>query len=163
MKNLFLLSAVLLMGIAVSAQLKTTAICNAFVIDVLDGNVNKVEPDFTPERIKQAFPCFTSVEPENSTSACGGGVFFKDRGIFFFTGRDYIEIREKFKGRLTVPLMGAARNGLYKWLGNPKIKDVTWDAYQTSYGTLVVHFNKANKVNLLQFSKLSTDALSLCE
>ena len=59
--------------------------------------------------------------------------------------------------------MGANRNSLFKWLGNPKIKDVNWDAYQTQYGTLVLHFNKAGKINLIQFSKLNTDVLTLCE
>jgi hypothetical protein len=148
---------------AVHAQLKTTPVCNTFIVDILDGKVNDVHPDFTNGQIKEKFPCFTSEEPETASSKCGGGVFYKDRDVYFYTGRDYIEIREKFKGKMTIPLMGASRNGLFKWVGNPKIKDLNWDAFQTQYGTLVLHYNKASKVNLIQFSKKSTDALSLCE
>ena len=146
-----------------NAQLKTTPICGTFVVEILDGKVNGVFPDFTIGQIKEKLPCFTSEEPENSTSKCGGGVFYKDKDIYFYTGRDYIEIREKFKGKLSIPLLGATRNSLFKWLGNPKIKDVNWDAFQTQYGTLVLHYNKAGKVNLIQFSKKSTETLSLCE
>jgi hypothetical protein len=163
MKTVFLFFLFTITVASVKAQLKTTPICNSFVVDILDGKVNGVLPDFTNGQIKQSLPCFTSEEPENSSSKCGGGVFYKDKGVYFFTGRDYIEIRENFKGKMTIPLMGASRNSLFKWLGNPKIKDVNWDAFQTQYGTLVLHYNKAGKINLVQFSKKSTETLSLCE
>jgi len=150
-------------SINVQSQLKTTAMCPAFTVDILDGKVNDVRPDFTPGQIKQKFPCFTSEEPELSSSKCGGGIFFKDKDVYFYTGRDYVVVGEKFKGKLSIPVMGASRTGLFKWLGNAKIKDVTWDAFQTQYGTLILYYNKANKVNKIIFSKKSTDTLSLCE
>ena len=163
MKNLILTLAILSSALCTSAQLKQTVACSPFVVDILDGNVNGVQPDFTAGQIKKNLPCSTSEEPENADSKCGGGVFYKDKDIYFFTGRDYIEIREKFKGKLNIPLIGANRNSLFKWLGHPKIKDVNWDAFQMSYGTLVLHYNKANKVNLIQFSKKGTSELTLCE
>lgn len=132
-------------------------------MDILDGNINGVEPDYSPGRIKQALPCSTSEEPEDKTSKCGGGVFYKDKDIYFYTGRDYVEIREKFKGKLSLPIMGASRNSLFKSLGNPIMKESNWDAFKMSYGTLVLHYNKAGKVNLIQFSKLGPDGLTLCE
>ena len=163
MKTLFFVFLFMSAVTAVDAQLKTTPVCSTIVVEILDGKVNGVLPDFTMGQIKEKLPCFTSEEPENSSSKCGGGVFYKDKDIYFYTGRDYIEIREKFKGKLSIPLMSANRNSLFKWLGNPKIKDVIWDAFQTQYGTLVLHYNKAGKVNLIQFSKKSTDTLNLCE
>jgi hypothetical protein len=51
-------------------------------------------------------------------------------------------------------------------LGNPKIKDDLWDAYETQYGCLVLHYDvagAAGKVKYFQFSTLGTDALNLCE
>ena len=163
MKNLISVFLFMMIVMTASAQLKTTPVCPAFTVNILRGTVNGVEPDYSPGQIKQVFPCFTSEETETSTSACGGGLFYKDKDIYFYTGRDYIEIREKFKGTISLPLMGANRNSLFKWLGNPKIKDVSWDAFQTAYGTLVLHYNKANKINLIQFSKKSSETLSLCE
>lgn len=157
----FLLGSVML----AQAQLKTSTQnqCGPLIVDVLDGKVNGVEPHYTAGQIKQTLPCFTSEEAENNTSKCGGGVFYKDKDIYFYTGRNYVEIREKFKGRLSIPLMGATRKSLFKWLGIPKMKDVTWDAFQTSYGTLIVYYNKLSKVNKLQFSTESTETIKLCQ
>ncbi len=163
MKSLFALLLCQVILLSVQAQLKTTTICNTVVVDILAGKVNGLEPDFTLGQVKSALPCFTTEEPENSSSKCGGGVFYKDKDIYFYTGRDYIEIREKFKGKLSIPLMGAARNSLFKTLGHPKIKDVNWDAYQTQYGTLILYFSKAGKINKIQFSNKGTETLSLCE
>jgi hypothetical protein len=144
------------------AQLKTTTICPAFKVDILDGKINDLYINAGLPAIKKAFPCYTSID-EGTGAACGSNVFYKDRDIYCYTGREYIEIREKFKGTLTIPLMGAARNGLYKWLGHPKIKDLNWDAFQTAYGSLIAYYNKAGKINKLQLSTKSTDALQLCE
>ena len=146
------------------AQLKTTVTCPVFTINILDGRVNDVLlPSSTADYIKKQLPCFTSADAESSTAKCGGGVFFKDKDLYFYTGRDYVEIGPKFKGKLSLPLMGASRGGMFKWLGNPKIKDVSWDAFTTSYGTLILYYNKANKVVKIQFSSLTTEVLNLCE
>jgi hypothetical protein len=59
--------------------------------------------------------------------------------------------------------MGASRTSLFKWLGNPKIKDVNWDAYTTQYGILILYYTKAGKVNKIQFSTKSTETINLCE
>jgi len=161
--KIILLSIILAATMHAGAQLKTTTKCATIVVDLLDGKVNGAEPKFTPSQIKGLLPCFTSEEPENEESKCGGGVFYKDNDIYFYTGRDYIEIREKFKGKLTIPVMGAARNGLFQWLGNPKLKDTNFDVYTTSYGMMIVYFNKANKVNKIQFTTKSMEEIQLCQ
>lgn len=163
MKNIFLIFITCIFSSFVSGQLKVKAKCGTFSVDILNGNVNNIKPDFPIPEIKERLPCFTSAEDEGSTSKCGGGVFYKDQDIYFYTQRDYIEIGEKFKGHLSIPLLGASRNSLFKWLGNPKMKDDSWDAFEMSYGTLVLHYNAAGKVKLIQFSTRGTDALSLCE
>jgi hypothetical protein len=163
MKKIFFLFIAFMIASGINAQLKTTAVCPAFLVNILDGRVNELDPNSTIGEIKSKLPCFSGAEEETVSAKCGGGVFYKDRDIDFFTGRDYVEIREKFKGKLSIPLMGASRNGLFKWLGHPKIKDVNWDAFQMSYGTLILYYNKAGKINKLQFSTKSTDAIRLCE
>lgn len=144
-------------------QLKAKERCGAFVVDILDGKVNGVKPGYTMEEVKTTLPCFTSVVEDGSNSKCGGEVFYKDKDIYFYTQRSYIEIGEKFQGKLSIPLLGAKRGTLFKWLGNPKIADSEWDAFQMAYGTLVLHYNSAGKVKLIQFSSKSMDVLSLCE
>jgi hypothetical protein len=159
---LFIISILILAQL--QAQLKTTIACPVVNVNILDGKVNDfLIPTSNADYIQKQLPCFSSAETESATAKCGGGVFYKDKDIYFYTGRDYIEIGPKFKGKLSVPLMGAARNSLFKSLGNPKIKDVNWDAYTTAYGTLILYFNKLGKVNKIQFSTLSTDVLNLCE
>ncbi len=162
MKKILLIFVALLAMNMVNAQLKATTACPAFAVDILYGRVNELYPSSTNGEIKGKLPCFSSTEDELTSSQCGGNVFYKDKDIYFYTGRDYVEIREKFKGTLSVPLMGAARTGLFKWLGHPKIKDTNWDAFQMQYGTLVLYY-KAGKVNKIQFSTKASEAMSLCE
>ena len=148
----------------VSAQLKTTTKCPEFDIDILDGVVNKTIPiTSTVGQIKLNLPCFTSFEEEGTSVKCGAGVFYKDKDVYFYTTRDYVEIGPAFKGNLSIPLMGASRDGLFKWLGSPKMKEPNWDAFQTSYGILIVYYNNAAKVDKIQFSTHSANSIQLCE
>jgi hypothetical protein len=148
------------------AQLKPKTKCPDFYVDVLNGTVNEVKANYAYAELKDKFPCFTSVEEEGPNAKCGGGIFFKDKDIYFYTKRNYIEIGPKFIGKTSIPLLGTKRNSLFKSLGNPKMKDDLWDAYEMQYGTLVLHYDVASpagKVKFFQFSTLSTDALNLCE
>ncbi|MFT3909175.1 MAG: hypothetical protein QM737_07075 [Ferruginibacter sp.] len=165
MKKLFFSFCLVAAVFNSKAQLVTTPLCPPFEVHLLEGNVSNIlDPTSSAEQVKQKFPCFSSEVAENdSTSKCGGLVSFKDEDIYFYTSRDYIEIGEHFKGKLSIPAMGAARGGLFQWLGAPKIKDVKWDAYQTAYGILIVHYNDAGKVNLIQFSKKSAQTIKLCQ
>jgi hypothetical protein len=147
-------------------QLKAKSKCPDFYIDILAGTVNDIKPSYTPNEIKEKFPCFTSAEDESNEAKCGGGIYFKDKDLFFYTKRDYIEVGPKFPGRTSILLLGTKRNALFKTLGNPKIKDDLWDAYEMQYGTLVLHYDvagAAGKVKFFQFSTLGTDQLNLCE
>jgi hypothetical protein len=164
MKTIIASLSTLFLFAVTSAQLKTTPKCPAIDINILDGIVNETMlPTSTVGLIKNNLPCFTSFEEEGTSAKCGAGVFYKDKDIYFYTSRDYIEIGPAFKGKLSIPLMGAPRNGLFKWLGQPQIKDVSWDAFQTSYGVLILYYNKESKVNKIQFSTQSANTIHLCE
>lgn len=164
MKTIIVTISSLFLCAVASAQLKTTPKCPAFDIDILHGIVNRVIlPTSTVGQIKLNLPCFTSFEDEGASAKCGAGVFYKDKDVYFYTTRDYVEIGPAFKGKLSIPLMGAARNSLFKWLGMPQIKDVTWDAFQTAYGVLILYYNNASKVNKIQFSSQSASTIHLCE
>ncbi len=163
MKKNLLFIVLLITGLAVQAQLKTTKTCPPFAVEILDGRVNELRITDNINQIKAKLPCYTSMEAESASAKCGGGIFYKDQDVYFYTGRDYVEIGPKFKGKLSIPLMGASRTSLYKWLGNAKIKDVNWDAFTTQYGILILYYTKANKVNKIQFSTKSTETINLCE
>ena len=159
---------ILTLGLAsgVSAQLKAKAKCPDFYVDILSGTVNGIKPNQTQNEIKDAFPCFTSAVDESAEAKCGGGIYFKDKDISFYTKRKYVEVGPKFIGKTSFPLLGTKRGSLFTKLGNPKIKDDLWDAYEMQYGTLVLHYDvagAAGKVKFFQFSTLTTDELNLCE
>jgi hypothetical protein len=166
MKQLF--SVVFFMSIlsAGMGQLKAKAKCADFYVDILNGTVNDIKPSYTQSEIKEKFPCFTSAVDEAESAKCGGGIFFKDKDLYFYTRRKYIEIGPKFVGKTSIPLLGTKRGTLFTKLGNPKIKDDLWDAYEMQYGTLVLHYDvagAAGKVKFFQFSTIGTDQLQLCE
>ena len=107
------------------------------------------------------FPCF-SEKVETDPTQCTR-VVYKDKGITFFPGRNYIEIRENFKGTMNPAIMGASRGSLFRTLGNPQMKDANWEAFQTQYGTLVLYYNKAGKINKIQMSSRGPETMKLCE
>jgi len=162
MKNVLFLFLTLGMIPVLHAQLKVKPKCDAFVVDILGGKVNGVRPDFTNGLIKKKLPCNSGEEAEG-TAKCGGSVFYKDQDVKFFTGRDYVEIGPNFKGKLSIPLMGGKRGSFFKLLGNPKLKDDTWDAFDTQYGCLILYYNAASKVRMIRLSTKTTDELNLCE
>lgn len=162
MKKALVVIAVLYTSL-LSAQLKPTTVCPEFVIDILDGRIGELDPRSTIGQIKAKFPCFTKLDNESDSAWCGGGIFYKDRDLYFYTGRDYVEIGPAFKGKLTLPLMGSSRGSFFKTLGNPMIRDTGWDAYQTAYGILLLYFNKSNKVNKIRFSTEKAGSIRLCD
>lgn len=162
MKTTALVLAFIVASQLSSAQLKSTPYCSVFIVDVLDGSVNKLYPESPWEDIKNNLPCFSEAVAEPSTSGCAG-IFFKDKGIYFYTYRDYIEISENFKGSFTIPLMGADRNSLFKWFGHAQMKDKDWSAYQMRHGLIVVYFDSTGKVNKIILSSKSTETLRVCE
>ncbi len=145
------------------AQLKAKAECPEIFVDLYKGWVNELKPNADPEQLKAKLSCFTLFEKEGNESKCGGGVYYDDRGFKLYSQRDYYEIGPKFKGKLSVPLMGARRDVLFTWFGNPILKDDNWDAFRMAYGTLVVFFDAKKTVNKIIITTKSTDDLQLCE
>ena len=164
MKKLFVCLSALILFYASNAQLKTTLKCPEFQVDILKGYVNlQLLPTSTNGEITHLFPCATHVDSVGTSAKCGAAVYFKDKDISFYTDRDYIEIGPNFKGKLSLPLMHAPRNGLFKLLGAPQVKEATWDAFQTQYGLLILYYNKANRVDKIQFSTQNAGNIRLCQ
>ena len=162
MKTILFVLGCVATTLTVSGQLVSSApVCPTFKVDVLDGNVNRIHSKSTVGEVTKMFPCFTD-KVENDEAQCTR-VVYKDKGVSFFPGRNYIEIRENFKGTMEPALLGTSRGSLFRTLGSPRMKDANWDAYQTQYGTLVVYYNKAGKINKLQMSSRGTDTMKLCE
>jgi len=163
MKRFLAVIAVMICLSQVKAQLTTKADCGTMYVEVYKGWINEVMPSADPERIKSKIPCFTSFEAEGNESKCGGAIYYADKGLTGYIQRDYFLIDEKFKGKMSMPLMGAKQAALFTLLGNPKIKDANWEAYQMSYGTLIIYYNAKKLVNKIIMSTKTTDIIQLCE
>jgi hypothetical protein len=164
MKKILLLFNISFITLSSFAQLTITPKCPEIEIDILDGIINKtLTPNSTVGQIKLNLPCFTSFEEEGTDAECGAEVFYKDKDVSFYPTRNYIEIGPAFKGNMTLPLIGAARDGLFKMLGYPMIKDVKWDAFQTAYGIIILYYDADSKVNKIQFTSESAKTIQLCE
>ncbi len=160
----FLAIILLIIGFSQSkAQLKAKVDCGTMYVEVYKGWINEVMPSADPERIKSKIPCFTSFEPEGNESKCGGAIYYADKGLTVYIQREYFLIDEKFKGKMSMPLMGAKQSALFTLLGNPKIKDANWEAYQMSYGTLIIYYSAKKLVNKIIISTKTTDDIQLCE
>lgn len=165
-KRLILLFLCPCFAMVSNAQLKPHTKCPDLTVDVLNGTVNGLKPNTGAAEFKASVPCCTSSDFDASGAKCGGGIYYKDKDVSFYTQRKYFQIGPKFKGKISMQIFGKPRNSLFSVLGNPKMKDDLWDAYETQYGTLVLHYNvpgKAGRVNLIQMSTLGTDELTLCE
>lgn len=163
MKMFFLLAVYVMSMQLASAQLKATPVCPAFTVDILGGSVSgKLDCNSSGGEIKKFFPCFADSAAAVAVAGCGA-IVYADKGIIFFPERNYIEITDKFNGKLVPALMGSARGSLFSILGNPAMKDINWDAYRTQYGTLVVYYNSAGKINKMQVSTKNIETIKLCE
>lgn len=162
MKYAFLLFAMLFATMMATAQLKTKPDCGLITVDVYKGWINEVKPNADPEQIKVKLPCFTSADKEGNESGCGGGVYYDDKGICFYIQRDYVVITDAFKGKFTVPVLGAKRDDLFVRFGNPKMKDANWEAYQMAFGIMIVYYNMKETINKVILSTKSMDEIDLC-
>lgn len=169
MKKLLIFALSLCCLTPAMSQLKAKVKCPDLSVDVLNGTVNNQKPSYGWAEIKENIPCFTSAAAEGSPEAkCGPTIVYKDKDVTFYTGirRHYIEIGPKFVGRCSILILGTKRGSLFKTLGNPKMKDDLWEAYEMQYGTLILHYNvagAAGKVIKFQMTTESTDTIELCE
>lgn len=165
-KSLTLCTLFLCLASLSMAQLKPKTSCPDLTVDILNGTINGLKSNNGAAEFKTSVPCSTGSVEDGSNAKCGGVIYYKDKDVTFYTERKYFEIGPKFKGKMSLHVLGTPRNSLFKYFGNPKVKDVLWDAYETQYGTLVLHYTvagAAGKVRLIQMSTLGTDELSLCE
>nr|WP_294906055.1 hypothetical protein [uncultured Lacibacter sp.] len=162
MKSTFTFLLVVVITGSVTAQLKTKPDCGPITVDVYKGWINEAKPNADPEQIKAKLPCFTSADKEGNESGCGGGVYYDDKGICFYVQRDYVVITEAFKGKFTVPVLGAKVDDLFVRFGNPKVKDTNWEAYTMAYGIMIVYYNMKGVINKVIISTKGVDEIDLC-
>ncbi len=146
MRNLTILFALFAIACATTGQRseapRVRMGCETLEFDATTGHLNGLSPDVSQARVGEVLPCSTGATKDGSTFNYGGGVFFVKHDFFFYTGKDFIEIRAKFKGTVSNGLLGAQPAAFEKLFGAPtqsaKLRGTL--LYSTDYGCLRARF-----------------------
>ena len=146
-----------------SSTVSYPADCSVLELDLQKGTLNGIRPSDKRELIKDRFNCFTGETEDGSAFNCGGGIFFLDHDFYFYTHRDYLEVRSSFIGNATPNIMGASVDEVKDKFGEPQkiIKENTW-LYKMPYGTLRVKFASKRVIELAIHSD-KPENVELCE
>ncbi|MDW3650128.1 MAG: hypothetical protein R8P61_23845 [Bacteroidia bacterium] len=131
----------------------------ALKIDMEKGQLNGFSPSASMDAIKERFPCFSGESEEGMNGNCGGGVFYLKHGFFFYSHRDYLEVRSDFKGKMSLDVFGKSMDEVEVVLGKPKLIPVYEDdgndlfqytpdihhLYKRKYGTLRITYDSSSK------------------
>lgn len=70
------------------------------ILDLKTGTLSGLSPNSSMEEIKKKFPCFTFAEETSEKINHGGGVFYVNHGMFFYTKEKFLELRGDFRGKV---------------------------------------------------------------
>ena len=126
--------------------------CDNLIFNLEKGDISGVNLTANSEEIKTRIPCFTAATPEGELWLNrGGGVFFGNHGLYFYTKIDLIEARSNFNGMmLPQNVLGLKGADVIKFYGSPnKIKTAknqlgepaVYFYYERKYGTLGFEFD----------------------
>jgi hypothetical protein len=137
--------------------------CDDLVFDLEQGLLSGIAPTASMPDVKTAFPCFTGDTPEakpgeSTTANYGGGVFYNDHGMYFYTRNDFISVRKQtFKGKTDPSVLGVDRTALEKWIDEaptlsfPPVADVHSGTllYARPYGCLTADIDLDSTIKAL--------------
>lgn len=142
--------------------------CDNIMVNLKQGTINKLKLTASQDEVKAALPCSTGDTEEGSDFNCGGGVFFLNNSFFFYTGKDYVEFRQKFKGKLSVAVLGVtklaaiAKLKLGKPIRTEKQEDGREDLFfKTTYGCIRLELAKG-KVVTVAMHAVKAKEVELC-
>lgn len=140
--------------------------CKNLEADLKKGTLNGVSPAASMKEVKSKLPCFTGdSSEEDSIMNCGGGVFYLNHDFFFYTGRNYIEIRKNFKGKLSAETLNQPWSKVHTAMGEPDRqelqRDVFYYFYDTDYGCLRFNVVSGNVIIVAMHAQPS-EQVDLC-
>ena len=132
-----------------AAEAAPAAGCDAPVLDLLKGTLGGVSPTASQDEVNQTFPCATGSDPDGVSYNVGGGVYFLEHDFFFYTGRDFIEVRKGFVGSTAPLALGAPVGEVTAALGRdpstlPQWPSVRW--FTADYGCLRLDLDEGGTV-----------------
>jgi hypothetical protein len=115
--------------------------CNNLVLDLNQGTLNGLVPTVSQAQVKQYLPCATGDTEDGEVYNYGGGVFFLNHDFFMYTGKDFIEVRQDFKGNVTDNMMSKSKAEIIARYGIATIDNGYKLFFNRQYGCLRFTFN----------------------
>lgn len=144
--------------------------CDNLFFDLEKGTLNGLAAFSTQKDIKKALPCFTGDSPDGAEYNCGGGVFYLNHDFYFYSGQNYIEIRNNFQGEVSLDVLSKSAQEVEVLLGPPERRESVrkWDGtarvhyfYPRKYGCLSLVFVD-KKVKKVAIHSTSVNETQLC-
>jgi len=111
--------------------------CDQLLFDTNKGTINGLGPTAEWDEIKARLPCFTGTTEEGLGYNYGGGIFYTNHDFYFYTFRDFIEVRSNFKGTVKPNIFKEDMKDV--WLSDElKTKDPNRRYFRRSWGCLVL-------------------------
>jgi hypothetical protein len=139
--------------------------CENLVFDVETGLLSGLPPNLSREEVKRELPCFTGETAEGELWNHGGGVFFLNLDIYYYTFQRYLEVRSGFNGRTSIPLFGRTRAELRRALpfadegDRPGWANKFQELVPRKWGCLILEFDDTDR--LLQLKAFSVGCKNL--
>jgi hypothetical protein len=175
MKQLLIaLPFLLATSIGFSQATSKTKTCDSLVLNLDKGTLNGLKPTATQQQIKVKLPCFTGTTKDGDAFNCGGGIFYLNHDVFFYTTLDIINVRDDFAGKIiwkgkSIDLIGADLSDIEKWFGEkPAAMPADEDAnnfahvYKTKWGSIRVDVKEGKVAEIVIGFKAPTK-LKICE
>jgi len=148
--------------------------CATMIVDLDKGTINGIKATASMPQVKAKFPCFTGDTKEGDVFNCGGGVFYLAHDIFFYTYRDYVEMRSDFKGKFVkdgkpVNILGLTPAEFDELMGHEADEyleeedgDNYCGAWNTPYGCITADFVNG-VLTTLTINGVTADKVKRCE
>ncbi len=159
------------------APASVQADCNGkeLYLNLKKGRLNKLKPTASMELVKSNLSCFTGETAEGESFNCGGGVFFLNHQMFFYTHHDYIQVRTGFAGQISEDLLGKTVAQIVAQKGQPdRVPEYEGDndwgipvdivyLYATRYGALELDFDPETKrCTAIAIHQRPVDLVAIC-
>lgn len=119
--------------------------------DAMDGTISGIPPTLSNKEISELLPFYTGITNEGGEYNAGGGVFFLDHNIYFYTGANTIELRYPCKIDVVDDLFHKdldyfkRRFGEPEFRADPPVGEFPAYIFPTKYGTLSISPDTSTK------------------